>query len=51
MFRMYALIYYYLDYLKINTYKGAIYKDGSRAYYNTLYIIFTSLTNYVLVGE
>ena len=35
MFKMYALIYYYLDFLKINTYRGAINKEGSRACYNT----------------
>ena len=28
---MYALIYYYFDFLKINTYRGAINKEGSRA--------------------
>ena len=35
MFKMYALINYYLDIFKINTYKGAIKKEGSRACYNT----------------
>ena len=34
MLKMHALIYYYLDYLKINTYKGAIDKEGSTTYYN-----------------
>ena len=51
MFKMYALIYYYLDFLKINTYRGAINKEGSRACYNTQHITLTSLTICVFVGE
>ena len=35
MFKMYDLIYYYLDFLKINTYRDVIDKEGSRACYNT----------------
>ena len=51
MVKMYALKYYYLDLLKINTYKGAINKEGSRACYNTKHITLTSLTNCVFVEE
>ena len=31
----FEFIYYYLDFLKINTYWGAINKEGSEACYNT----------------
>ena len=33
------LIYYYHEFLKINTYKGVINKEGSRACYNTYHYI------------
>jgi hypothetical protein len=42
MLKMYVVIYYYLDFLKINTYRGAINKEGSRACHNTQHITLTS---------
>ena len=35
MFEMYALIYHYLGFLKINTYRGVINKEWSKTCYNT----------------
>ena len=51
MFKMYVLIYYYLNFLKSNTYRDAINKEGSRARYNTYHITLNGLTSCVFGGE